>query len=147
MIADRMRLAVDAAQNKVTPEQVLDRMTQDAGLNDDTPYEIAGALGAPESAHEDWDEFNEWLNETYGKDDAYELVQDLDDKLPDLFPGAEYQTRVGFTASKKQMAKIDPNQIGIVKVEAKKSAKPEHIAEENELRFNPSDLRVVHEKE
>jgi hypothetical protein len=144
MIADRMRLAVAAARDEITPQQVLDSMIQDAGLSDDTPFEIAQALGAPEEIREseDWEPFEKWFDENYKKGDAYELLQELDDKLPGIFEGAEYLVRVGFTASKEAMAKIDPEQIGIVRVEARRGVKPEHVPEESELRFDPKDLRV-----
>jgi len=143
-IASRMRLAVDAAQDKVTPQHVLDQMISDVGISDDTPYEVADALGAPEEVHEDWEKFNEWFNENYKQEDAYELVQKLDDAAAHIYADAEATTpfRVGFTASKEQMAKIDPEQIEIMEVEARKGAKAHHVGAEAELRFDPADLRI-----
>lgn len=143
MIAERMKLAVQAAKDKISPQQALDRMIQDAQISDDTPYEIANALRAPEETHEDWEIFDKWFSENYKKGDAYSVVQELDDALPQIFTDVDFTTRVGFTASKEEMAKIDPNQIGIVKLEGRAGAKPQHIPDERELRFAPEDIRVI----
>jgi hypothetical protein len=145
-IADRMKLAIEAAQDKITPEQALDRMISDAQLSDESPEEIGAALHAPQEVLEDWDAFNEWLNEEYPKGDAYRLVQDLDDALPNIYTEVEHPVRIGLTASKAQMAKLNPEQIDVLKVEARKTAKPEHIADEAELRFSPEDLRIAREE-
>lgn len=142
-IHDRITLAAKAARDEVTPQQALDSMISDAQLSDDTPEEVGRALGAPDSALEDWEDFNNWFEKEYPKGDAYRVVQELDDKLSEIYPGADYPVRVGFTDSKEQMAKVDPSQISTLKVEAKKSAKPTHIPDESELRFNPEDLRVM----
>lgn len=145
-ISDRMQLAIRAAKGEVEPDEVLNRITQDAGLADDEPHEIAQALHAPEDTYEDWDKFNDWFHENYKKEDSYELLQDLDDALPRIFEGEGSPVRVGFTASKEQMAKLDPEQVGILPVEARIGAKTEHVPEEAELRFAPEDLRVKKEE-
>jgi hypothetical protein len=139
-----MRLAVEAAQDKVTPEEVLREMVSDIGIDDAEPYEVADALGAPEETYGEWEKFNEWFNENYKQGDAYELLQKLDDAAAHIYADAESTTpfRVGFTASKEQMAKIDPEQIEIMEVEARKGAKAHHVGAEAELRFDPADLRV-----
>lgn len=142
-IANRMRLAVQAARDEITPQKALDEMISDAQLDDMEPQEVAQALHAPEETYDDWDKFNEWFNENYPKGSAYDLVQELDDKMPQIFSGNEgAPVRVGFTADKEAMAKIDPEQIEILPVEARKGAKPQHIHDEAELRFKPEDLRV-----
>ena len=142
MIVDRMGLAVDAAKETISPKEVLDKMISDAGLSDETPEEIARVLRAPENVYEDWDAFDKWFDKEYKPADAYDLVVTLDDALPEIFSGAEEPVRVGFTASKAQMAKIDPAQIGIINIEAKKGAKAEHVGDEKELRFSPKDVRL-----
>lgn len=49
----------------------------------------------------------------------------------------------GFTASFEEMQKINPTNVAILQLVARKGAKAEHVPEELELRFNSSDLRVV----
>lgn len=143
-IAERMKLAAQAARDEITPEVALNRMIQDADLADDTPYEIAKALDAPEDIRnsDNWEDFEAWFKETYPHGTAYDLVQELDDKLPEIFEGAERPVRVGLTASKSEMAKVDPEQIGVVRVQARKGAKAQHIPDEAEIRFHPQDLRL-----
>jgi ribosomal protein S18 acetylase RimI-like enzyme len=143
-IADRLRLASDAAQDKITPRQALDRMTSGNDFPADTPEEIGVALGAPEEARDEWENFDKWFDETYKPGDAYEVVQNLDDALANLHDDNEHPSgRVGLTASKQQMAAITPDQIAILPVEGKQGAKPEHIPDEMELRFDPSDIRPI----
>jgi hypothetical protein len=49
----------------------------------------------------------------------------------------------GFTGSFEDMKKINPSQIAILQIIARKNSQPEHIPTELELRFRPADLRVV----
>lgn len=143
-IEDRMKLAVEAARDEITPRQALDRILRENMYADKTPYEVAGVLGAPKEIEEgEWEAFDKWFDETYKSGDAYEVVQRLDDGLSQIYPEAENPVRVGFTADKEQMAKVDPKQIDTFRVEARKGAKAEHVGEERELRFAPEDLRVV----
>ena len=49
----------------------------------------------------------------------------------------------GFTGSFEDMKKINPSQIAILQLVAKKGINPHHVPEELELRFRPQDLRIV----
>lgn len=147
LIADRMRLAAQAARGEITSQQALDAVLSSAGIDDDEPRDVAKALGAPEETHEDWDKFNEWFDKNYKNEDAYSLVQELDDAMPEIFSGSGDPVRVGLTAPKSKMAKINPDQIHIFQVEAKRGAKSEHIPDEAELRFHPDDVRIVKDSE
>jgi hypothetical protein len=142
-IANRMETAVRAARDEMTPQQALSRIISDSGLDDSEPREIAEALKAPKDTYEDWEAFDKWFDENYKKGDAYTVVQELDDAMPEIFSGAENPVRVGLTASKEQMAKTDPDQIHTFQIEARRGAKPSHIPDEAELRFRPEDVRVV----
>lgn len=142
-IESRIRLAVQAARDEITPSEALDRLLSDAQISDDTPHEVGKALGAPEEALDDWDDFNQWFEKEYPKGDAYRVVQELDDKLPEIYTDADYPVRVGFTGSKEAMAKVNPDQIETLHVAARKSAKPKVIHDEAELRFKPEDLKVL----
>lgn len=146
-IAERMDLAVRAARNELTPREAFDKMLQSSMIADDTPEDVGEALGAPEEVRhsDDWEEFDKWFAEEYPESDkeaAYRVVQELDDALPKIFTEAEYPVRVGFTAPREDLAKIDPDQIQVLKVHARRGAKVEHVSDEAELRFKPEDLRV-----
>lgn len=52
-------------------------------------------------------------------------------------------TVIGFTASYEDMVKINPSEVAILQVVARKGAETEHKPDEEELRFNPEDLKVV----
>jgi len=49
----------------------------------------------------------------------------------------------GFTGSFEDMRKINPSQIAILQLVARKNSNPYHIPTELELRFHPEDLRVI----
>ncbi len=138
-IADRLKLAVKAARGKASIDEILDSFDM---LSDDTPRDFAEALHAPEETYDDWDLFNQWVKESY-KGKEYELLAEIDDALPELFPGYEgHGLRVGLTGAKEQVAKIDPKEIDVLNVSARKGAKAEHIPDEAELRFKPEDVWV-----
>ena len=50
--------------------------------------------------------------------------------------------RVGITTDFSVFEKLDPKNIGTVQVRARKTARPEIIPVESEMRFEPSDLRL-----
>jgi len=149
LIEDRMKLAVRAARGELSPSDAIGELINQAGLDDDTPEMIANALPVelPKKAYEDWDAFNKAVDDRYGVSSAYDAVQDLDDALPGLFSDdVESPVRVGFTATRLQMAKIDPNQIGTVRVEGRRGATVDHQPQEAELRFHPNDIRVAQDE-
>ena len=142
-IAERLRLAVDAAKGKVKSSDVLSIMVEDYRLDDEyPPQEIVDVLGVPSKISNDWDKVSAWVDKEY---DPYDVLVKLDDSLPSIFTDAEdFGYRVGLTGTKEQMAQISEDQIEIMEIGAKKGAKPEHIADEAELRFNPQDIWVMH---
>jgi hypothetical protein len=143
VIADRMRLAIRAAKGKVKPSEVLDSLLSEVGFSDDTPYAIATELSAPEDTYEDWDVFNEWLDEEYGSD-PYNLLQEADEALPRIYSGwTGFGLRVGFTADQARLAKLDEDQVAVLEIGARKGADVEHVPDEAELRFNPEDVWVI----
>jgi hypothetical protein len=142
-IEERMNLAVKAARDEITPRQALDQMISSTHLDDTTPEEIGEALGAPEEVRSgEWEDFDKWFDKEYPHGSAYDVVQQLDDAAGKVFSESEYPVRVGFTADKEAMAKIDPNEIATLEVEGRKGAKVQHVHDEAELRFNPKDLRI-----
>jgi hypothetical protein len=79
-------------------------------------------------------------------EDIYDFFQDLETA------STEYEQEdqelynwsvIGFTGSFSDMVKINPNQVAIIQVIARKGAKAKHINLEKELRFRPEDLKVV----
>lgn len=148
-IRNRMELAVRAARGEADVDEVIRHFENEIGS--DTPRPMAEALNAPEETYDDWNAFSEWARQEFGTQtrgrrriqNAYSLVQELDDEMPEIMSGIQGRpTRVGFTATREQMANIDPDQIETIRVEARQSADPEHIPDEAELRFAPGELRV-----
>lgn len=50
---------------------------------------------------------------------------------------------VGFTAPHEDVVRIDPKQVAIIQVVARKGARAEHVPVEQEIRFRPQDLQIV----
>lgn len=82
----------------------------------------------------------------------YWLVQALEQSILNNFPDAFYdaesdgaigRTLVGFVSPYELFARVQPDQISIVQLAAKKGAKVEFIPDELELRFQPEDLRIA----
>lgn len=87
-----------------------------------------------------------------GGRDLYDFMQALESAAAEHeIEGQDYADEIGgltlsitgFTASFENMLKIDPGQIAILQLAAKKNAKPHHVVGEMELRFWPEDVRVV----
>ena len=144
VIADRLRLAIRAARGEASSSEVLDDFLREYRLDDEfIPGDLVEALGAPERAGANWDSFNRWIAGEYG-DDAYRLLQELDDALPRVFTGAEtFGYRVGLTAPKRVLAGMDPDQVEVLQIAARRDAKATHIEDEAELRFAPEDVWVI----
>jgi hypothetical protein len=142
-IAERLRLAVDAAKGNVKSSDVLSIMVEDYRLDDEyPPKEIVDVLCVPSKISNDWDKVGAWVDKEY---DPYDVLVKLDDSLSSIFTDAgDFGYRVGLTGTKEQMARIPEDQIEIMEIGAKKGVKPEHVADEAELRFNPQDIWVIH---
>lgn len=69
--------------------------------------------------------------------DINEVLMDYPEELP---PGADV---VGFTAPWSRFVKIEPREIGIVRLAARRGAATDIQASENELRFRPEDLFII----
>lgn len=78
---------------------------------------------------------------------VYEFFQDLEKAISEDESQSDYtsgeSTIIGFTGTFEQMRQIDPNQVAIIQVVAKKGAKSQQITFEKELRFKPEDLKII----
>lgn len=78
------------------------------------------------------------------KYDFYIAVEDAIGTIDDNGDDSYYPpNRVGFTSSFENMVNIKHNQIAIIQLAVRKDAQGEHVAQEEEIRFSPDDLRVV----
>jgi len=79
--------------------------------------------------------------------EIYEFFQNLEDaqwKYDSESDSIYHMTAVGFTAPFEDMIKIDPNQVAIIQVVARKEpGRIQHVNLEKEVRFKPEDLRIV----
>jgi hypothetical protein len=78
--------------------------------------------------------------------DVYKFFQDLESAVSGIEAQGEYtyhMSTIGFTGSFEDMLKINPSQVAIIQVAARKDASSPHIPFEKELRFSPQDLRIV----
>lgn len=137
-IAERLETAALCATNQISLSDVIDQFS----VSDDSPYFVAQSLQAPSQTWEDWDAFDEWVNQEYAGQ-AYRLLQDLDDNARDTETEWQYGQRVGLTSEESEMAKINPDQIAILDVAIRLNADVEHIADEAEIRVHPEDVWVI----
>lgn len=72
------------------------------------------------------DTLMEWVSESY---------IELDDTMCAL--------PVGFTESASKFARVNPDNIGLLQLAARSTARPESVPGECELRFDPSDLVII----
>lgn len=68
-----------------------------------------------------------------------EVDMELAENADDLY----HTDMTGFTAPYGAMTKINPSQVAILQLVARKGARTQHVPMEMELRFRPEDLRVV----
>ena len=79
-------------------------------------------------------------------EDIYDFFQDLEKASIESETEDEYVYNwsvIGFTGSFNDMIKINPNQVAIIQLVARKGADAKHINLEKELRFRPEDLKIV----
>jgi hypothetical protein len=76
------------------------------------------------------------------KRDRFEFLVQLEDTVARSSGDELGMARVGITTDFSVFEKLDPKNIGTVQVRAKKTAKPDIIRQESEMRFEPSDLRL-----
>jgi len=81
--------------------------------------------------------------------DIYEFYQELEEAVVNIEGERElagdphFQSVPGFLGGFEQMKQINPANIAIIQVVARKGAQSETIPEEKELRFKPDDLRII----
>jgi len=146
----RVRLAVRAARNEVSASYIVRQMMKEFAVYDSTPETIAHVLNAPRSTHENWETFVAWIDKEFASaDKKYGLVVQLDLRLLSSFrenvtkssPRRSYS--VGLTGTAEELARLNPDEIAILDIAARKSAQPLQVGFEAELRFKPQDVFVV----
>jgi hypothetical protein len=146
----RLRLAVSAARNEVSASHIVRQMMKEFVVYDSTPEVIARVLDAPHSEYKDWAAFVAWIDKKFTSGDSkYGFVSQLDLRLPSLFrenvtkssPRVPYS--VGLTGTAEELARLNPDEIAILDIAARKSAQPFQDGFEAELRFKPQDVFVV----
>jgi len=141
-IEQRLKLAVKAARGKSSVQDILAEFNVEYFIDDMPMYDpVWEVLRPPKEVGKSWDLFDKWVEKEY-KGKEYDLLAELDDGLAQVYE--EPMGRVGLTADAKDVAKIDPEQISVLEVGARRGAKPVHIPDESELRFSPGDLWVKH---
>ena len=86
---------------------------------------------------------NQYINTP---EQLYEFFQELEEAATKQEQEAEdtyHYSAIGFTGSFQDMLKINPNQIAIIQVVARKNAPAKHVNLEKELRFKPQDLKII----
>jgi hypothetical protein len=154
-IYEMLEFASMTAHNKVTAEQILNFVTGNFGAEITPDSNVIGVLkwfGISKRVLRD--EFFEGLEEELNKriitgEQKYEFLIQLEDALgkdeSEFDSGGDYSApkRVGLTVPFETFSQINPENIGIVQLEARKDAQPEHVQQELELRFNAEDLRLA----
>ncbi|NIN68425.1 MAG: hypothetical protein GTO63_27700, partial [Anaerolineae bacterium] len=149
-IADQLREAVPIARGDASPAEVLDIVVQRVGAGDAPggAWDVLRAGGVDVPDWSLWDELDPWawVDENYG-DEAYTLYQELLQgnvrEIEEVSGVPEGIIDNIINSDAETVAKIDPDKIGVVQVEARKGATPEHVWQERELRFTPTDVRVA----
>ena len=154
---ETIRFAISAAQNQVAASKIFDHLMDQYQQPDLSLYPQSNAMRimsryVPKRilADETLEGLEEALDRKIvtGKQ-KYEFLQELDDALgrdeADMDTGGDYAapTRVGFTAPFEAFARIDPGNVAMLQLEARRTAVPEHVQAELELRFDPDDLRLA----
>lgn len=152
-IQERLTLAVRAARGEAEMDEVIRHFENTFGASE-SPAPLAQSLSQrnpafqSETAVSDWETFRNLVREEYG-DDIGQLAIDLDFGADRAFRGlggepAEGSLQsVGILTDPELLAKIDPEEIGMVRVAAREGANPRRVPLESELRFDPQDVRVI----
>jgi len=151
-IYEEIKFVAELVQGQVPASTVWDSML---GRIDPHDEELEGELfgiledyGLPKSVIEKIEWGDSSLINQYIKTpkQIYSLFQELETTITSSEGGDQpaYEMGViGFTGSFEQMREIDPSQVAIIQVAARKDAQPEHIPYEKELRFRPENLWIV----
>lgn len=125
-MADRLRIAVRAARGEVDAEDIIDHFAEPGRFGDD-PRAISEWLhvhGHIDKVYDDWVPFLAEMKIRYpteNHDLLYSLVQSLDRGLAPHNAGAEGWNRsVVLLTPSEQMARVNPDAIGTVKVAVKR---------------------------
>jgi hypothetical protein len=148
IIEEKLKLAARAARGEAKASEIFDK-TMDQFLSGDfVDDDVRGLLnkwGVPDNVVND--EFLEGLEAALDraiktKRDRFEFLVQLEDTVATSSGDELGMARVGITTDFSVFEKLDPKNIGTVQVRAKKTAKPDIIRQESEMRFEPSDLRL-----
>lgn len=155
---DALQFAAMVAQNQITPSQIYDHVaSRYSNAEPSLDQNLRGVLSNHIPRKIMKDEFLEGMEQALDASKAlmtgeakYEFMQQLDDAMgrdeSEMDQGGgDFQpsNRVGFTAPFEIFSQINPQNIGILQLEVRKDASPEHVQAELELRFHPDDVRLA----
>jgi hypothetical protein len=92
----------------------------------------------------DEEEMDKYIN---SPEKIYDFMQSLESAVTEIENYSDRDSNelsvMGFAADFEAMKNIDPKQIAIIQVVARKDAQSDHNPQEREIRFFPKDLRIV----
>lgn len=153
-IRDMMQFAASVAHGQARPSLVLSEFMKRHGQYDIWP---GGSLekrlrnwGVPRKMLGDdpKGDVDAWLDaHLTDPEEVYRFMQDVDEALlRDAGEGEMPGGYTGFTMPFEIFSRINPGNIGIVEVMARKDAKPKHVPGELELRFRPEDIMLLQDR-
>lgn len=141
-IAERLALAAKASRGEVSVEEILNAfpMWDDADL--------IRILGVPKASQRTADRVELWIQRGFATpEQRYDLVKRLDDAIANTFEADSGEFAVGLTATFEQMARVDPADVGYVRVARREGVEPTRVGPDiGELQYRSSDLWVVDER-
>ncbi|MCK9458154.1 MAG: hypothetical protein M0R80_00560 [Proteobacteria bacterium] len=151
-IYDQMKLVTELARGLVPAHTVWD-MATDALYEPWDHSEIRSVLKSylPRNIYKSMaeGEVEEAEMDKYIKtaEAIYAFMQSLESAVSEIELDSNRDTNdlsvMGFAADFEDMKKIDPNQIAIIQVVARKDAQSEQNPQEREVKFFPQDLRII----
>lgn len=156
-IAARMRFVPRAARNEVDNGAIVDHFAEWYGDDWRAMGRILGASDSVAITFQTGDDLVRWMD-TKGKylsgETKYHAVQDLDSALaPRWHQGdqAEFGGYVGLAGKFEDALRIDPNQVGVVRLAVRKRVTPEEGLDHGtggatELTFYSRDLLVIDDR-
>lgn len=150
---EALEFAASVAHGKTSASQILDFVMEQYGIQDIYPDgHVKGVLSNYLPRKILRDEFMEGMEEALDKaiqtpQDRYAFLQEVETAC--MQDQEETETEefkympAGFTAPFETFSQINPDNIGVLRLEVRKDAVPEHVYGELELRFDPDDVRLA----
>ena len=147
---EQLKMVVEMTKGKVPAHQAWnmvdnpwDKQQYRNILRSRVPIKIYKAMKADTIPEEEMDKYINTPAKIYDFFQSLEaasvaIENSYDD--PDRSPERE---TIGFVADFEDMVRINPNQIAIIQVVARKGAHSNHVNQERELRFSPEDLKII----